>query len=222
MQKVLKTWYKPLHNFLQSDSFNKKIKYLDSQYELSKFVFNKIKIYPEKKKVFKCFNCDFNKLKVVFIGSEPFGEYSEGLAFDSTDNKIDLHPISELIRYTIEHEFHNGFALGHDFSLEYLMKQDVLLLNESLTTTNQKDHKELWKEFIVEIINIIQLHHTGIIFCIEKNSDLINYVDVKNQYLLLFNNPKDHIYDYSTWDFKFQIINDIIEQNNGKEYEIKW
>lgn len=220
MENVFKTWFKPLQSILSTDYFKKLIQHLDSQYGLSKFEFNKIKIYPEKKNVFKCFNCDFNKLKVVFIGDEPFDDFSEGLAFDSSWSKTNLHPTAEVIRAKIENEFYNGFNLVHDYTMEYLMEQGILLLNESLTTTSSKSHKEQWREFIVAVINAIQNQHTGIIFCMDEKSDLIDLIDVKTQYLLTFEDPAEYTYNPGAWDFKFQAINDILEQNNGKEYTI--
>jgi len=220
MEEVFKTWLKPLKSLLDSKYFNDLISYLNTQYGLSKFKFNKIKIYPEKKDVFKCFNCDFNDLKVVFIGNEPFDDYSGGLAFDTNVKKIDLHPTSEVLRVKIENEFYNGFNIVHDSTLEYLMNQGVLLLNESLTTTTQKSHKEKWRDFIVGVINAIQNHHTGIIFCMDEKSELIDLIDVRTQYLLTFENPSEYTYNPGAWNFKFQTINDILEQNNGKEYTI--
>lgn len=223
MEQIFKTWYKHLKPILDSKYFINLVKHLDSQYELSKFMFNKIKIYPtDKKKVFKCFNCDFNNLKVVFIGSKPFDEFSEGLAFDSTNDKISLHSTSELIRYKIEEEFYDGFHLGHDATLEYLVPQGVLLLNESLTTTNQKDHKELWSQFIQFVLKIIQDNNTGIIFCIDRQSDLVKLIDTKKHHLLTFEDPSKCDYDFNSWDFKFKDINNILEHMNGSEYKIKF
>ena len=122
----------------------------------------------------------------------------------------------------IENEFYNGFNLIHDFTLEYLMEQHVLLLNESLTVTNNKSHKELWKEFIVAVIEAIQNNHTGIVFCIDKTSELINLINLKTQYLITFENPSEYEYNPNAWNFKFQTINDILEQNNGKEHVINF
>lgn len=198
------------------------IKYLNVQYNLSSFIFNKINIYPEKKKVFNCFNCDFNNLKVVFIGKKPFDDYSEGLAFDSSNSKINLHPISELFRYTIENEFHNGINLAHDYTLDYLVKQGVLLLNESLTSCNKIDHTDLWKPFFINVINAIQKHHTGIIFCMCEDSEYLDLIDQKLQYLLTFKNPENYITDFNNWGFKFNDINGILTYTNGEDYKINF
>lgn len=222
MENVLKTWFKPLEPILKTTYFNNLIKYLNIQYDLSRFSFNKIKIYPEKNKVFNCFNCDFNKLKLVIIGSEPFEEYSEGLAFDSTDSKIRLHPIAELLRYNIEHTFYEGFNLKHDHSLNYLVEQGVLLLNESLTIQNNKTNIDDWEEFITFVINKIQERHTGIIFYINENSKLKNIINKNTQYLLTYKNPLEFVNKPNKWDFDLQKVNDIIEKNNGKECIIKF
>lgn len=222
MDKIFKTWYIPLLKILNSDYFSNLIKILNIQYDLSKFKFNKIDIYPEKNKVFKCFNCDFNKLKLVIIGSKPFEEYSEGLAFDSTNSKIRLHPIAELFRYNIEHTFYNGFQLNFDNTLEYLMEQGVLLLNESLTIQNNKNTLEQWREFIEFTIKVIQEHHTGIIFYIQEDSKLIDLINTNTQYILTYKNPENYISNPNEWDLDLQQVNSIIEENNGKEYIINF
>lgn len=202
--------------------FHNIIKYLNAQYDLCKFAFNNIKIYPEKKKVFNCFNCNFKSLKVVFIGKKPFDEYSEGLAFDSSDSKIHLHPIAELFRYYIECEFYDGFNLDHDYTLEYLVKQGVLLLNESLTSCNKKDHAELWEPFFKHVINTIQQYHTGIIFCMNEESKHLNLIDTKLNYLITYKDPEKYINNMGQWGFDFRQINDILIKNNGEEYKIKF
>lgn len=206
----------------KSQVFHNIVKYLNVQYDLSKFAFNNIKIYPEKKKVFNCFNCDFKSLKVVFIGEKPFDEYSEGLAFDSTDKKIRLHPISELFRYYIECIFYEGFNLSHDNSLEYLSKQGVMLLNESLTSCNRIDHTDLWKPFFINIINTIQNHHTGIIFCMNEESEHLNLINTKLNYLITYKDPEKYVNNMGQWGFDFKQINDILIKNNGEDYKIKF
>ena len=203
-------------------SFKKLINYLNAQYDLSKFVFNNIKIYPEKKKVFNCFDCDFKTLKVVFIGKKPFDEFSEGLAFDSTDSKSQLHPISELFRYTIENEFHNGLNLSHDHTLNYLVKQGVLLLNEQLTSCDRIDHAKLWEDFFVEIIKVIQIHHTGIVFCMQEDSKYLDLINTKLHYILTYKNPNDYVTNFNQWGFKFKDINDILIKANGEDYKINF
>lgn len=225
VNSIFKSWYKVLFNnnkFLDNYIKNNILLYLNAQYDLSKFAFNKIKIYPSKKNVFKCFNCDFNKLKVVFIGSKPFDDYSEGLAFDSTDEKTHLHPIAELFRYTIENEFYDGFNLNHDYTLEYLVKQGVLLLNESLTSCTTKDYSELWEPLIKEVLKVIQEHHTGIVFCIQEDSKYIELINTKLQYVLTYKDPNKYVNDFNNWGFKFSDINGILNYTNGEDYEIKW
>lgn len=202
--------------------FNNILNYLNAQYDLSKFAFNKIKVYPAKNKVLKCFECDFKKLKVVFIGKKPFDDYSEGLAFDSTDEKTHLHSVAELFRYTIENEFHNGLNLNHDYTLEYLMKQGVLLLNESLTSCTTLDHSKIWRPFIIDTLKLIQKHHTGIVFCIQEDSEYIQYIDEKLQYVLTYKDPTKYINNFKDWGFKFSEINGILTYTNGEEYNIKF
>lgn len=221
-EQSMKHQEKGLLTYQISPSLTKIINYLNTQYELSKFTFNNIKIYPPKNKVFNCFNCDFDKLKVVFIGKKPFDEYSEGLAFDSTDDKVNLHPISELIRYTIENEFYKGFNLGHDHTLKYLCDQGVLLLNESLTSCNRIDHSKIWEPFIIDVLKLIQSRHTGIIFCFQEDSEFIKLINQKLHYVLTYKDPEKYIKDFNNWGFKFSDINGILTYTNGEDYNIKF
>lgn len=158
----------------------------------------------------------------MFIGDKPFDEYSEGLAFDSTDRKIHLHPISELFRYYIECIFYDGFNLNHDYTLEYLSNQGVLLLNESLTSCNKKDHSELWEPFFIHVINAIQKHHTGIVFCMNEESKYLDLINTKLNYLITFKDPQKYINNFGGWGFDFRQINDILIKNNGEEYKINF
>lgn len=222
MKIIFKTWYKPLLDILNSKYFSTLIKSLNIQYDLSKFKFNKVEIYPKKNEVFKCFKCDFTKLKLVIIGNNPFGNFSGGLAFDTNDYKLRLHPFTELLRYKIEHTFYDGFKLDFDNSLEYLMEQGVLLLNESLTYQNNKDTKEQWVEFIEFVIKTIQKHHTGIIFYVQKDSKLIKLINNDLHYILEYDNPEDFINSPNKWNLDLQQVNGIIKDNNGDEYIIKF
>lgn len=196
--------------------------YLNTQHKLSKGAFNNIQIYPKKNKVFNCFNCDFNTVKVVFIGKKPFDNYSEGLAFDSTEEERLLHPVSELFRYTIENEFHDGLNLAHDHTLNYLVKQGVLLLNESLTSCNRLDHSKIWSNLFTTVIETIQFRHTGIVFCMQEDSKYIELINTKLHHLLTFKDPLKYVDNYEKWGFKFKAINDIIVEANGEDNKINF
>ncbi len=215
---IFKSWYKiltPLFN----EEFNELFKKLNVRYS----TISNYKIYPiHKKNIFKCFNTEYNDLKLIFMGSNPFDDYSEGLAFDTNNKKIRLHPITELLRYNIENTFYDGFKLDFDNTLEYLMKQGVLLLNESLTIDENKNNNIIWFNFIKNVLLKIQEYNTDLIFYICEDSPFIEFIDTNTQYLLTYKNPINFINKPKEWDLNLKQVNDILEKNNGVKFKINF
>lgn len=215
---IFKTWYEKIQSILNSNEFLELFNKIDIRYK----TMSNYKVFPNKKNIFKCFNTDYSKLKLVILGSHPFEDYSEGLAFDTNNSKVRLHPITELLRYNIEHTFHDGFKLDFDNTLEYLMDQGVLLLNENLILDENKNNNYNWSFFIESLLLKIQELNTGIIFYICEDSIYKNLINVKTQYLLTYKNPIDFINKPKEWDLNLKQVNEILEKNNGVEYKINF
>ena len=89
-------------------------------------------IYPPKKQIFRALNlCDFDDVKVVILGQDPYHEphQANGLAFSVTK---DVRIPPSLVN--IYKEIHDdlGLPIPNHGDLTYWAKQGVLLLNKPL------------------------------------------------------------------------------------------
>jgi uracil-DNA glycosylase len=130
-------------------------------------------IYPPKEEIFHAFNFfDFNELKVIIIGQDPYHQpkQANGLAFSVADN-IKIPPslvniFKEIYKDNLEElPKKNG-------NLEYLAKQGVLLLNNSLTVrqSNPNSHLKYWKGFSDKIVKYINDNSEKKIFLLWGNN----------------------------------------------------
>ena len=95
-------------------------------------------IYPPKKQIFRALNlCDFDDVKVVILGQDPYHEphQANGLAFSVTK---DVRIPPSLVN--IYKEIHDdlGLPIPNHGDLTYWAKQGVLLLNNVLTVEREK------------------------------------------------------------------------------------
>ena len=115
-------------------------------------------IYPPKKQIFRALNlCDFDDVKVVILGQDPYHEphQANGLAFSVTK---DVRIPPSLVN--IYKEIHDdlGLPIPNHGDLTYWAKQGVLLLNNVLTVERGKanSHKGLgWETFTLNIVRYL-------------------------------------------------------------------
>jgi uracil-DNA glycosylase len=129
--------------------------------------------FPSKELIFNAFNhCDFNDLKVVIIGQDPYhgdGE-ANGLCFSVNDD-VKVPPSLRNVFREINSDFDTIFEPTSG-NLERWARQGVLLLNNSLTV--QKDlpnsHKYLnWSVFTDAVITLISKEKQNIVFLLWGN-----------------------------------------------------
>ena len=146
---------KDWNNFL---NIQKKEKYFD---DLNCFLKKEKEIYgesldifPEEKNIFNCMNiCDFNNLKVVLLGQDPYHQKGQamGLSFSVPEN-IKIPPslvnIYKELKIDCNIEHTNG-------DLTNWANQGVLLLNTSLTVREScpNSHQKYWRPFTDNLIN---------------------------------------------------------------------
>lgn len=124
-----------------------------------------LEVYPEDDKIFKCFEYfDIYKTKVVILGQDPYHckNQATGLAF-GIDN---LSPIPPSLK-NIEKELINDLSIKlTDQTLEKWAKQNILLLNSSLTVIHGKPGSDisLWANFTSNVIDFINLNCEHVIF----------------------------------------------------------
>lgn len=223
-KNLFKTWYSILYpNLISNNYFNKLITFLNKEYKTKQ-------IYPKKQDVFNCFKLtNYHDLKVVILGNEPYFNKATGLAFANKDNIREsvFSPSLLKIKDCIERDIKDGLYLDFDPTLEKWAKQGILLLNTSLTVVNNKpySHEKYWNKFTKNVIKTINDEKTSIIFLLwgpeaREYKDLINH---KRHYILEYTNPIYAVNNNIDWKCPhFKEVNNILEQNNGREFIVNW
>ena len=124
-------------------------------------------IYPPKQEIFRALNlCDFDDVKVVILGQDPYHEphQANGLAFSVTK---DVRIPPSLVN--IYKEIHDdlGLPIPHHGDLTYWAKQGVLLLNNVLTVERGKanSHKGLgWETFTLNVVRYLNEREKPLVF----------------------------------------------------------
>ena len=129
--------------------------------------------FPPKELIFSAFNqCNFENIKVVIIGQDPYhGEFeANGLCF-SVNDSVKIPPSLKNIFREINSDFDTIFT-PNSGNLERWAQQGVLLLNATLTVQKDKpnSHKHLdWDMFTNAVIKKISDEKTGIVFLLWGN-----------------------------------------------------
>ena len=120
------SWKDFLEQEFRQDYFLELSKFLHLEYE------NK-KIFPRKDQVFRAFSTDFNKIKVVILGQDPYHTpgVADGLAFSVKNGREYLPP--SLVNIYKEIDSDVGKRNSRNGDLTSWAEQGVLLLNNVLT-----------------------------------------------------------------------------------------
>jgi uracil-DNA glycosylase len=187
-------------------------------------------IYPVKPDIFRAFKLtSFDDTRVVILGQDPYpNSKASGIAFGN-DLVLGHHPSPSLrlIEECIEREFYNGLNLNFDHSLVSWAKQGVLLLNSALTVVKGQpnSHALYWRNFIGGVLKEISESKTGVVFLLLGGpaSSFSKYINTDNNYVFKYVHPAYSARRGEDWHCPFfKKINELIEHQNGKEYEIKW
>lgn len=124
-----------------------------------------LEVYPNDDKIFKCFEYfDIYKTKVVILGQDPYHGKNQatGLAF-GIDNSGPMQPSLKNIEKELLSDLNINLT---DKTLEKWAKQNILLLNSSLTVIHGKPGSDvsLWANFTSKVIDFINLNCNGVIF----------------------------------------------------------
>lgn len=123
--------------------------------------------FPPKNEIFNAFNvCNFNDVKVVIIGQDPYHGFNQanGLCFSVNDGV--KHPPS-LVNIFKEIEADLGIPYPESGNLMRWAKQGVLLLNATLTVRAHKagsHQKKGWETFTNAVIKQLNANKTNLIF----------------------------------------------------------
>lgn len=162
---ITKKWDKILKEEYEKEYFYKLLRTLQIEYRDKT-------IFPPKKDVFKAMRLtDYDKIKVVIIGQDPYhgtGE-AEGLSFSVQDGVRKPPSLKNIFK-----ELHDdlGYNEPKSGSLIKWANEGVLLLNSILTVEKDKplSHKKLgWERFTDEVIRKINEKETPVVFILWGN-----------------------------------------------------
>lgn len=145
--------------------------------------------YPPAKQIFNAFeHCDFDNVKVVILGQDPYhgAGQAHGLCFSVNDG-VAFPP--SLLNIFKEIKDDLGIQIPKSGNLERWASQGVLLLNATLTVAaNQAgSHQNRgWEEFTDAVIQLVSQHRENVVFLLwgsfaQKKAVLID----SNKHLIL-------------------------------------
>lgn len=155
-------WADILKGFLLSSDFTKTLdRLVQLKNEGKRFT-------PPLKVMFRAFEtCPLEDLNVVIIGQDPYPQLgvADGLAF-SCANGPKVQPSLQFMLEAIEESIYQGFPSYQDPDLTRWSKQGILLLNVALSVEVDKigSHYDIWNEFLVYVIDMINLSKPGTLF----------------------------------------------------------
>ena len=139
-------------------------------------IFNKIldtikNPIPPKSKLLTPFTYfKLNQLKIVILGEEPYlnPEMSNGLAFSVNKDIIKLPQSIKNIFKEINNEYDNKYNFIHGDLTKWASREKILLLNTSLTVSNES-HKKYWRKYTDLIIKEISDNTDNVCFVLMGN-----------------------------------------------------
>lgn len=157
---IADNWKKHLQEEFEKDYFKNLVQFVKHEYR-------NYKVFPKGGEIFRAFDlCDFEKIKVVIIGQDPYhGEgQAHGLCFSVNDH-VKMPP--SLINIFKEIRDDLGKPFPQTGNLERWARQGVLLLNATLTVRAHKpgSHQQKgWEPFTDKIIELINQHKENVVF----------------------------------------------------------
>lgn len=163
--KIEDGWKNQLAEEFKKDYFVKLGKFVRDEYKTQQ-------VYPPGKLIFNAFDqCQFDKLKVVILGQDPYhgpGQ-AHGLCF-SVNNDIKIPPSLRNIFKELNQDI--GKAIPGTGNLIDWAKQGVLLLNATLTVRAHQaasHQKQGWEQFTDAVIQKINDEKAYVVFLLWGN-----------------------------------------------------
>jgi len=198
-------------------------------HELKEFLIGerkKYRVFPPGHLIFNAFNrTPFEKVKVVFIGQDPYHGYGQahGLCFSVPDG-ISKPPSLVNIFKEIENDL--GVPPASSGNLEKWADQGVLLLNATLTVRENQagSHQNRgWETFTDAAISLLSAKRTGLIFVLWGNFAIAkrNLIEAGKHHILTAAHPSPFSANKGFFECRhFSQINEIL-RNSGNT-EIDW
>ena len=212
---IEKSWLKLLDSEFNKKYFLELIDFIDKEY-------NSKDCYPQKKLIFSAFNkCDFNDIKVVIIGQDPYHgiEQANGLCFSV--NSVVKNPPSLI---NIFKEINSNFNARYESDLSDWANQGVLLLNSILTVEKGLPGSHAnkgWEKFTENVIKLISSNKQNVVFMLwggyaNKKESLI---DSSNHLILTSGHPSPMSANRGYWfgNKNFSKCNVYLKENGIKD-----
>ena len=219
-------WGDKLKSFLLSNDFQKILNSLLEEAKAGK------RFTPVLKQVFRAFEeCPIDKLKVVMLGQDPYPTgpaviregkdgmvrdvcplpVADGIAFSSSNSPKPPKSLQYIFKAIEATTTPDDYSWDPD--LKRWSNQGILLLNTAFTTeiTKVGVHYELWKPFIVFLLDYLTLYHGGVIYVLigRKAQEWNDYLPDGAE-VLTASHPASAAYkDLEEWD-----CNDIFNKAN--------
>ena len=212
-------WDKYLNKEYSKDYFINLMKFIETQYQEKN-------IFPDYDNIFRAYKyTDFNKVKIVIIGQDPYHNYGEanGLAF-SVNKNIVIPPSLKNIYKELFTDL-KIIAPNHG-DLSKWAYEGVLLINAILTVEKNlplSHENKGWEQFTYSVINALNLHRRNIVYILWGNyaKSFKKHIDQKNNYIIESLHPSPlSAYNGFLGCKHFSQTNSLLKEM-GKE-EINW
>lgn len=158
--KISESWKGKLKEEFNKNYFVELVEFVKQEYK-------NFKTFPPGRQIFAAFDhCDYDDLKVVIIGQDPYhgpGQ-ANGLCF-SVNDEIRMPPSLQNIFKEIKDDL--GKDMPKTGNLERWARQGVLLLNATLTVRAHapgSHQNKGWEAFTDAIIKVISEEKEGVVF----------------------------------------------------------
>ena len=139
-------------------------------------------VYPEKQNVYRVFEMDVTKIRVVLLGQDPYHgpNQAHGLSF-SVPTGVKIPPSLRNIFKELQNEFperNYNFVSGN--LEQWFYREKIFLLNASLTVIEGKagSHMKQWESFTNSVIEFISTQNPSCVFLL-----LGNFAKSKEKYI---------------------------------------
>jgi len=213
------SWKQHLKTEFDKPYFKSLIQFVKSEY-------SNTQCFPPENQIFNAFRkCNFQDLKVVIIGQDPYHNYNQanGLCFSVNENV--KHPPS-LINIFKEIETDLNIPYPKNGNLEHWAAQGVFLLNATLTVRAHEagsHQKQGWETFTDAVIKTISDKKDNVVFLLwggfaKKKAKLI---DAKKHHVLISGHPSPLSANRGYWfgNKHFSETNTILKQKNINKIE---
>lgn len=185
--RIDESWKKVLQEEFEKPYFKELAEFVKSQYSAGK-------VYPPPKSIFRALDlCQFEKVKVVILGQDPYHgpNQANGLCFAVNDG-VPFPP--SLLNIFKEMQNDLGIPIPKDGNLENWAKQGILLLNSTLTVLPGRagsHQKKGWEEFTDAIINALSCKREKLVFILwgRYAQEKGKVIDANNHHIIASAHP---------------------------------